>query len=429
MAELKGSTVPTVVEEDYRVLGHLSSIYGEDIRVREKTFHPDTYRSYIQKKLDKDEIEKIKANFSDDEGKQMIYSFLFINGGSTKAYEKLREILKDEDPRAELGGTLQLYERRGIIVENLMAEREASTRYTMEEVVVKGEAPPVQTAEETPREITLGKWNISFGKKEGQIKEIGNTEKPGKMEEFTITAKDNKKYYLTLRYDKPNEIRILDGERNYWTLLRAENSSLIPDNMKAVPDVLKDMTISDGKVSAHYMERKVEMAAGPTVSAKELKKEISPYVSRFTDNWDISVRGPTNVTYTSVVELRITNKKTKEISYVSGSELDSRGIRDKVRELEKDNKVEIFRGWEVRNEKNEPSYILGNEKTGTVCMLDGARRETATLRITNQRLELQTGKIDKNLVKEMKITDRNKNDAIVAEYRQREAQPKVAMKE
>ena len=102
-----------IVEEDYRALSHLASIYEKGIKVKGKVFSPWDYDDYIGKKLGakipgKNEtyLGSIRENFSDNEGMRMIYSFIYINGASTAAYEKLKVILQDKDPKLAMDETL-----------------------------------------------------------------------------------------------------------------------------------------------------------------------------------------------------------------------------------------------------------------------------------------------------------------------------------
>ncbi|MCX6773668.1 MAG: hypothetical protein NTY68_01565 [Candidatus Micrarchaeota archaeon] len=175
----------------------------------------------------------------------------------------------------------------------------------------------------------------------------------------------------------------------------------------------------------------------PTMSVNALKRDTSlsfSYESNFTDNWDISLRVPGKLQNSMVINntnvriLRLINKKTNDVSYEPVTDLgniNDSAMKERIRKREKEgNKVDLFSGISVLNKGKGITFsIVGNEKEGTVRIIDPKGNGIATLLIDGKQL---TGDLGKNpIFKEIRITEKN-TDNLVAGF-SLEQQQKVAM--
>jgi hypothetical protein len=200
------------------------------------------------------------------------------------------------------------------------------------------------------------------------------------------------------------------------------------------PNPREDPAFQDALVS---YDKKM-MNEIPTMSANAYRKEVDTSVSflhdsNFTDNWDISLKVPGKlqnsvaITNTNARILRLIDKRTKNVSYEDVTELgniNDRAMKERIRKRKKEgNGVDLFSGIEVWNRNMDKRFsIVGNEKEGTVRIIDPKGNGIATLLMDGKRL---TGNLGENpIFKGIVITEKN-TDNIVAEFKQE--QQKVAM--
>lgn len=167
----------------------------------------------------------------------------------------------------------------------------------------------------------------------------------------------------------------------------------------------------------------------PAAERPEIRANASEsrgYTTRLTDNWDIALKVSDEVEkrisrgmkvgITNMIEmLRVTDRTTGHTSYLYLSDLEERERRQKIRELKHDgNMLEEYKGIKVVDVESGKtlSYIIGNERSRKIRILDGNAGQTAALGIVGQRLEVKEGIVNDYIVRGIEITDRKSRGSL-----------------